>query len=292
MTWTKTHTSTILPDPGASSFEGKNFHQQWDEVLGWLQGRGWTVTPKSDNHLTKSVNFYNIQKPFTSYEGVPQNYTWHLQNSISGITMSSAILNGRAFALESLDETQAKLKEKNNIWPTDVANGIEIWESDQDNDSFIINSRSATGVCKVLMLFPGEGSIRSGNAQTSGNYGCYHLCFLPWFTYQPVQKGTSLRQIAWGEVEYQLSNYDEAVPVITKNEISIHDGTTLLSKWRQNDIATLEDLTAVPTFWDVSASSQLTTLLIDGDYYIAMGYRLGTNVALLNTGAVNPLMNL
>ena len=294
MTWSKIATSSIQVDPAEFYYAAKKY-EQYEEVLGWFTNRGWTVTPWSQNNVTNSAaTRYRLEKQMTSYEGQPFTVRYNLHHDIS--PAGTCILISPAYALESTPgggfNTIRELP--SDLFPQDTATGIELWQSDLDTDSMLIFAKSLSGHTKLAGWVPGSNSIRHSKfVNNISNYAQQQLSFLPLCDGPTLINGNTIREAGFGEVSHSnSSNYDDTVPVVTKGELTIHDEATLFVKWRQADVATLEDLSNAIREFEAANIAHVGTALIDGDYYIRLGNPLGSSVALFNCGSVNPNFNI
>jgi hypothetical protein len=292
MTWSKIHTSTVTVDTAAASFADAKHYEQWAEIFSWLTGRGWTVTERTGNASSNEYNYWRLEKEVTTYEGTQESYLWNfrLQNLLSSGT--GEWFNGRVTDIDGVTPGTSGIDSHSGYLPAGIADGIEFWQSDQDNDSFLIITRFASGVCRSVGLHPGEGSFRSTGLTTTASYASRFSAIYPvWGANQMRIQGAN-REMGFGEIVHDYTYRNQAVPVITHGEVTIHDEEVAHVKWRQADVSTLENPSHARREWNPVSSTHYNTRVIDGTYYIALGDVGGNAVALLDCGAVNPNINI
>ena len=293
MTWSKVHTSSILPNPGATLYEDQFYVEQLEEVFSWFAARGWTVTPKSDNDLSHTANWWQLEKQMTSYEGVLFSQKWNILQKRNG-TLSQIAPISPFYALEDMDETQTMLFQyPSDFFPYHTATGIECWQSDEDSDSMLIVSTLNSGHRIPRSFLPSGQSIRVSGPYSSTTAAGTYQSILPLAHGKMIIRNTTFSEIQFGEVGHVNSaTYATSRPVLTKGEMSLSNTSTLFARWRQSDVAMYENFTLPQASWDCEITNEFGTMLIDGDYYIRLGQLDCSTVGLLNCGSTNPGFNI
>ena len=290
MTWSKIHTSTVVTDT-SGSYAGSKHYEKWAEIFSWLTGRGWTVTERTGNANSNQYNYWRLEKTVTTYEGAPQTILWNFRLANSGSSASASWFNGRAGDIDAVGGTTSALQSFSGYLPDATLGGVEFWQSDEDNDSYLIVTRESAGVCQAQALFPGENSVRTSAPATSTTFGPFVNSVYPVWGTNQMRIASGDKEMGFGEISHSHSNHSNATAVITHGELTIHDEASSMYKWRQADVSTLENFSFARREWNPSGSSTLNTRIIDGTYYIQLGDPGGNAVALLNCGSVNPNMN-
>ena len=292
MTWSKVHTSTVVtPLTGATIADMKQY-ECWVEVFSWFSARGWTVTEAAGNLPGNQHNYWRLERTVTSYEGVIQTYLWNFRLASTTTSNTVAWLNGRNHSLEAAGPGTVSVESFSWPWPDGIAGGIEMWQSDQDSDSYLLIARYGSGLCIPRGFMPGANSLRASDPLSTSSAGCYTTVTLPVFVMDQLISGQGTKlEMAFGEISNTHGIRQTATPVITHGELSIHDEDVAYFKWRQADVSTLESPALSQKEWLPSISTFTNTRLIDGTYYIQLGDPTGYAVALLDCGAVNPNIN-
>lgn len=290
MTWSKIHTSTVVTQASGGYADSKRY-EQWAEIFSWLTGRGWTVTERTGNSTSNEHNYWRLEKTVTTYEGASQTLLWNFRLSNAISSASANWFNGRAGDINAVGTNTTPLQNFSGFLPDATLGGVEFWQSDEDNDSYMIVTRTTAGVCQTQALFPGENSYRTSGSATSATFGPYYNSIYPVWGADQMRVASGDKEMGFGEVSHAHGNHSNATPVITHGELHIHDEASSIIKWRQADVSTLEDFSLARLEWNSNGSSTLNTRIIDGTYYIQLGDQNGCAVALLDTGSVNPNMN-
>jgi hypothetical protein len=283
MTWSKQYTATV----GISDVDtdgGVSMQTVLDELfMTWLPSRGWTThqqaTPPTPGSGTavyywfeKQVqcidnSYYNHRIEFAFDPAATENFaygTWE-----DGVAPDT-ILPVAAFT-DTLN--------------TGVEGVWEFWTSDQDNDSFAILNKGVNN--SVIGFMPPAGSI-----WPSGT----------WFQNYPTKNGPVFpcagfnwwsAASTYGAVSPYLNfvnssynaNFDPGS--VKLNFAAVKAG--LSSSSTPAFLTTTNDVNSIVNLREGTSGSAVNvpnTMLIDGDYYIALGQT--SNKILLNTGTVDP----
>ena len=291
MTWSKVHTSTVVTASSAATIEETNQYDRWVEIFSWLSARGWTITEAAGNLAGNQYNYWRLEKTVTSYEGIFQTYFWNFRLTNTTSSSTAAWFNGRNSALEFVTSTTASIETLANPWPDSTADAVEMWQSDQDNDSYLLISRYSGGASIARGFMPGSNSLRANATSSAELEGCFKRVVYPIFRNDQLRSNSTDLEMGFGEINHTNSLHTNVTPVITHGELTIHDRSEAYYKWRQADVSTLETPANSEDGWDPISSANTNTRVIDGTYYIQLGIPSSYAVALLDCGAVNPNFN-
>ena len=282
MTWSKQYTSAS-PVLDVDTDSGTSYVAAMDELFDtWLPSRGWSCTtaatqPNASDGLyrwwiDKSIKC--IDNSFYSHRVVVVHSPASTEN-IGWTTWDSGIDA----------DTDAPAAAFTSPLGNEIEGDWEFWTSDQDTDSFLILS---TGINRGIIGFmPPTGSIHpSGDWATqypSKNAPIFPSNGKNWWV-SIVSANSMTTQIETGTGSYASGFIPASYKV---NFASVASGTS--SSKAPCFMTTTNDIASIVSVRDRTGSAYLqdaNTMLIDGDYYIAIG--TSANKLLLNTGTVDP----
>ena len=283
MTWSKQYTATVgISDVDTDS--GVSMQTVLDELfMTWLPSRGWTThqqaTPPTPGSETKVYywfekqvqcldnSYYNHRVEFTFDPASAENFayaTWEDGVAPDTITPVAAFTEPLGGGVEG-------------VW--------EFWTSDQDSDSFAILNKGVNS--SVIGFMPPAKSIwPSGtwsDSYPTRNGPVFPCAGFKWWT-PPSAAGAATPHINFVNSSYPL-NYDPGS--IKLNFAAVKAGVSTAGT--PAFLTTTNDVNSIVNLREGINASGLTTpntMLIDGDYYIALGE--SSNKILLNTGTVDP----
>ncbi|MBP47110.1 MAG: hypothetical protein CMH53_04150 [Myxococcales bacterium] len=282
MTWSKQYTSAN-PVLDVDTDSGTSYVAAMDELFDtWLPSRGWSCTTAATQpNASDGLYRWWIEK---SIQCIDNSFYAHRVVVIHDPSGAEDI--GWATWDSGIDaDTDAPAQAFISALGNEIEGNWEFWTSDQDTDSFLILS---TGINRGIIGFmPPTGSIHPA-ADWTTQYPSKNAPLFPsagknWWI-SAVSASTTTNQIETGSDSYSTSFAPASYKV---NFASVASGTGSSKSpcfmTTTNDVASIvsvRDRTGLAVLQDAN------TMLIDGDYYIAIG--TSANKLLLNTGTVDP----
>jgi len=298
MTWIKSHSSTIQIDLTQAIHADTNWHEAIEEVLDWVEGRGWTIErdPASVNsHTTRA---YMATKTVTTRDG----QTMILDHGIGFTTVLSSnqvsvyAFNGnvRTYAQVKADSVGGSSFYSNNGWDL-VKGNFEIWTSDLDNESFLLLFVDDQNDRTIVWYEPPAGSHMNMNQTGSATKGCVEAVFVPFGVDNLCKISTTnagWRPSAQLSSEYFGSGSEDFIVHGMSQKIGLSSspsGSRTMSFELQDDVSTRYNPTTNSN--NPLTSSQISSVKVGGTFYIALGSSARQSQCLLDVGSTNPAFN-
>lgn len=278
MSWSKVETSSIGFAYGeANSYQVNSLDNNklaLDEYVGWLVNRGWVVEEKDISASGEGVVYWAITKQYVTIDGGTREYAFWIEYTGSLSTYDSLNIYGY--------DKVTGTKSSNDIVSyryDDELHGIwTMWASDQDSDSYLIINQT-TG--DVIGFMPPSGSLFN-YASGFGTHMPVQKGFLPLFAGEPAFDGTSAYTLSVG-YGYSSAPSSLVAPVPYKFDYVVGHVSSNNPLFAVNG-GDMSSMLALELGAQVQDNGEpVTTLLLDGEYYIAWGeksqilFNVGTN---------------
>ena len=277
MTWSKQFTSTN-PVLDVDSDGGTSYIAALDELFDtWLPSRGWSCTAAAvQPNVGDDMYRWWIEK---NIQCIDASFYSHRVAIIADLASTERI----GFATWDSGvaaDTDAPTLSIASTLGNRIEGSWEFWTSDQDTDSFLI---LCTGALRGIIGFmPPTGSIFPANTWTT-SYPTKNGPVFPSNGEQYWVAATSagITQLMMDfRTQSYSSNYQPGSIKLNFASVTTSVAPCFLT--------TTNDISSIVSIRDSSSSNleDANTMLIDGDYYIAIG--ISTNKLLLNTGTTDP----
>lgn len=279
MTWSKVETSSYgfafgeINSYGVSSLDNNKL--ALDEYVGWLVDRGWVVEEKDISASGTGTVYWAITKQYVTNDGGTREYGhW-----IEYIGNSSSYDSLNIYGYDKVTGTKYSNNTVSYLYEEELHGIWTMWVSDQDNDSFLMINQTRG---EVIGFMPPSGSLFNYGA----GFGVHFPVLkgiLPLFANRPCFQNTSESSLNVGygyssapgglvapvpyKLDYVIGHMSNNNPLFTVN------GGDMSSMLNLEDGAEVQDSSVEP----------VSTLLLDGEYYIAWGessqllFNVGTN---------------
>lgn len=279
MSWSKVETSSYGFAWGEDNSYGvsslDNNKLALDEYVGWLVSRGWVVEDKDISASGEGTVYWAITKQYATIDGGTREYAFWIEYVGDAVSYDRV----KIYGYDKVTGTKNGSTTTENLYDTELHGIWTMWASDQDSDSFLIINQTSGN---VIGFMPPSGSLFNYEA----GFGAYFPVakgFLPLFANDPCYDNSNDYDLSVG-YGYSSAPGSLVAPVPYKfdyvighmssnNPLFAVNGGDMSSMLNLEDGAKVQGGTAVP----------VSTLLLDGEYYIAWGqnsqilFNVGTN---------------
>ena len=298
MTWFKSQQGTEYM-PGSGTSAAANYLDAFDEMIGWFATRGWTVEAETNNIDSSDEYLFRYEKQLTTWDGVSMTHKElvHIHNDRDHVNIS----HYNPYTLQYDNGTGwPSLAEDTKITSTGSQGAyhtgyFEMWESDIDDDSFLVVCRLDSGLIQTVAFHPPTGSRMDYSVYTNNaNYAPLAVwSSLLFDSNLPARVGQGSSQYSFSFDRYQDNFYHTtAVDAVIQMGYARCTYGNVATAWSSNqaDVGlAIKRSNGVSTDqWQPHNNDQHNTLKVGSKYYIRLGMLTGKAQLLLDCGTTNP----
>ena len=298
MTWIKSHSSTIQIDLTQAIHADTNWHEAIEEVLDWVEGRGWTIErdpARVNSHTTRA---YMATKTVTTRDGQTMilDHGIGFTTDLSSDQVSIYVFNGN---VRTYTEVKADSVNGSSFYHSsafDYTQGsFEIWTSDLDNESFLLLFVDDQNDRYICWYEPPAGSHMNMVQTGTATKACVEAVFVPFGVDNLCKISTTnagWRPSAQLASEYFGSNSEDFIVHGISQKIGLSSspsGSRTISFELQTDVSTRYNPTTNSN--NPLTSSQISSVKVGNTFYIGLGLSSRQSQCLLDVGSTNPAFN-
>lgn len=289
MAWSKTQENSTgvwfqEGNDALSSVSGLDHNKvAFGEIISWLVSRGWVIEDQ-DLSATGPVGtiYWDISKEYITIDGGTRKYGWRFEYEGTDQNYDKMSMWGLDFVTgepyDTSNNSYAIWQEQYNL---DIHGVWTMWQSDQDADSYLLINKTSG---KVMGFMP-----PSGTAFSYGTSGFprvpIEVGFVPFTPKGVTYQGTNTYDLEVGYGPSSNIQYlSSPVPYKLDYVMLMNSQRYPLATINGGDMSSMLNFSVGNEVRDANnAGGAVSTLLLDGEYYIAWGlesqvlFNVGTN---------------